>query len=372
MFPLPVRADEYRDGVEKLHADALAQARMLVARGQNVREILAAVETHYPMLPPPPSDYVLTKELSPVLEVYTPTLHALETLLIDTVRAAVAAQIRLMVARTTIQLSRQMQTPRLKELWARLKAPSPNDVERWGAAAARDKTGAYEIALDVAAARQQLDAALLADLVVRVGMPEKGTVAEWLTARMQDVTETDGNWETAKNEFDRVMQILVEKSFLETALSTEYDQLLAVVIDELHFRWRTKIVGATSTTDLQKKMEPVFVTTLLRIDEIANSYITQVPQFTAADRVPAVPAARDSSELFRTQHGAAIGPLVAALRPIIPRQISSLQFVKTLPPNLGAPALTTSSIWVPLSPVQAWMQKYGTTDTAAAFAALPL
>jgi len=98
--------------------------------------------------------------------------------------------------------------------------------------------------------------------------------------------------------------------------------------------------------------------------------MTSVPRLSAADRVPAAPTSRDSSQLFRTQHGAAIVALVAALRPLVPKQLSALQFVKTLPPNLGAATVQTAGAWVPLTPVQAWMQQYGSVDTSAAFAAL--
>jgi len=371
MLPLPARAEDYRDDLEKLHDAVIGQARTLAAGGNNAREIFAALEPRYATLPVAPSELVLTNEVAPILEIYAPALHALETRLVDTLRTFVSAQVRLFVADYTIEQGKQMRSARMKTLWARMLSPAPHDVERWGAAAARDKTGAYEIPFDPANTRQLLDAAMLADLVAQTGVAEKGgTTKTWLTARMQDREEAEANWQTAINEFNYSMRVLVEKSLLEATLAIDYDQLLSNVIADLHAQWRAKLAVATSVADLQRIMEPAFGNTLRRIDDIAAAYMTSVPRLSAADRVPAAPTSRDSSQLFRTQHGAAIVALVAALRPLVPKQLSALQFVKTLPPNLGAATVQTAGAWVPLTPVQAWMQQYGSVDTSAAFAAL--
>lgn len=371
--PLPVHVENYVRFVQSAHDEFAEAVRVNFDRDrtQTAPQLAKALAPRLDVMPTAPSEYVTTGELPPILELYAPTLRALETRTVAALRALVATETRMHVLARLLTEVAALQfdgVPAVKTRLSHALAPPPRDFEAWGVAAARAKEQAYGIPLDVVALREQMDAALLEELARRAGVRADGTVATWLRAQAADYDEHEREFQTAVNEFTRVGELLVTQSMLEAELQVSYDATMALIVGELQTRWRAALAAAVSMQDLQTRIAPALSTALSHADDTAAAYMAAVPVFAPSDRVPAAPPTRDSSELFRTPSGSVVAALVPPARRILTAStITALGFVKTLPPAPAQLPVPQGARWHALDGLQAWMERYGAADTRAAY-----
>lgn len=373
--PLPVHIENYVRYAQAARDEFIAAARAELARGpaKTAPQLAASLAPRLDTVPTAPSEYVITGELPPILELYAPTLRALETRTAAALRAVVAVETRTLVTGRLLVDVAALQFDGVAVVKSRLGhalAPPPADVEAWGVAAARDKAQAFTIPLDAAAMRTQLDAALLGELARRAGVRGDGTVATWLRAQAADYDEHEREFQAAINDFTRVAALLTTQSMLEAELQVGYDATMSTIAGELQARWRAALAAAVSMADLQTRISPALVGALGHADDTAAAYVAAAPVFAPSDRVPAAPPVRDSSELFRTPNGSIVAALVPPARRILPASaITALGFIKTLPPAPAQLPVPQGARWHVLDGLQAWMERYGAADTRAAYIA---
>jgi len=376
MAVLPLHAESFLEettNIARKFVDAVLAAIQAAAATPTPAQVPQLVTTFMPtldrILPPPPSDYVATGELPPIVESYAPTLRTLEAQRLAALRAVCTEYVPMLVINDLMGRVRAGEFAAAPRLDAKLReALAPSNVQEWGTAAAREKAQPYVIPFDGAAFRDQLNKAILDELIARTGIRASGTLFEWLGARRAAFDAANAEWHNTAANFTRVYQLLMRNSQDETDTGVRYDRIMADIVGTLQTQWTAALAAATSMADLQTRITPALVGALQHADDAAASYRAAIPLFSAADRVPDAPLAHTPAELFRTPNGVVVAALVPIVRRIVPlKLISDIEFVKTLPPSVLAVPTTTAQ-WHVLDPLQAWMAQNGAPNTGPAYA----